>query len=158
MKTDYQKKMEILSKVAEVKVRYTRKVAAKDRIKCINSDIAVDVFRAIWNDEGLDYRERSYLLFVNRRNDIIGSHELGIGSNHGTVIDMQSIFTLALKLRSSGVILAHNHPSGETQPSQQDKTLTKKIKEAGKLIEIELIDHVILTSETHYSFADENLI
>ncbi|MDZ7650383.1 MAG: JAB domain-containing protein [Cytophagales bacterium] len=97
-------------------------------------------------------------MLTNRANKVLGIFELSTGGVSGTVADPKLIFAAALKGAASGMILAHNHPSGNLQPSQADLDLTKKIREAGKLLEIQLLDHVIVTSEGYYSFADEGLI
>lgn len=75
-----------------------------------------------------------------------------------TVIDPRTIFRAALECGATSFILAHNHPSGQTQPSEPDKAITKKLKEGGKLLEIHLLDHLILTSTTYTSMTDEGLI
>jgi DNA repair protein RadC len=97
-------------------------------------------------------------MFTNRANKVLGIFELSTGGVSGTVADPKLIFAAALKVAASGLILSHNHPSGNLQPSQADIDLTRKIKEAGKLLEIQLLDHIILTTEGYYSFADEGLI
>lgn len=72
--------------------------------------------------------------------------------------DPKIIFSVALKAMASGIIVAHNHPSGNLNPSQTDLDLTKKMKEGGKFLELQLLDHVIISSEGYYSFADEGLV
>jgi DNA repair protein RadC len=81
-----------------------------------------------------------------------------MGGISGTVTDVRMIMQTALKSNASAIILAHNHPSGNTEPSDADKKITSKIKEAGQLLEIAVLDHLILTSETYLSFADEGLM
>ena len=76
----------------------------------------------------------------------------------GTVADPKLIFAAALKACASSIILAHNHPSGNLKPSQSDIDLTRKLKDGGKLLEIQMLDHIIVTTEGYYSFADEGLV
>jgi DNA repair protein RadC len=84
--------------------------------------------------------------------------EVSIGGISGTVADPRLIFIGALKAGASGMIVSHNHPSGNLTPSQADIQLTRKLKEGGNLLEIQLLDHIIMTSESYYSFADEGIL
>jgi DNA repair protein RadC len=81
-----------------------------------------------------------------------------IGGIFATIADVRIIFATALKCVATGLILAHNHPSGSLQPSKADRELTKKIKEVGKFLDIQLLDHLIITPEGYYSFADEAVL
>lgn len=83
---------------------------------------------------------------------------LGSGGINGTIMDTRRIFQAALKANASGIIIAHNHPSGQLTASDADITITRKIKEAGKFLDIPLLDHMIFTSEKYYSLADEGLL
>jgi len=83
---------------------------------------------------------------------------LSMGGITGTVADIRLLFSVALNSLATSVIMSHNHPSGNLNPSQQDKDLTRKVQDAGKLMDIQLLDHVIITRESYYSFADEGLI
>jgi len=96
-----------------------------------------------------------WALFTNRANKVLGSFLLSEGGVTGTVLDARIIFQGAILCNATGIILAHNHPSGNLRPSQSDLDMTKKIKEAGKLFDISLLDHIILTDEKYYSMADE---
>ena len=95
---------------------------------------------------------------MNRANKVLGIFELSTGGVSGTVADPKIIFVAALKGGASGIIVAHNHPSGNLTASQSDIDLTRKLKEAGKFLEIQLLDHVLVTTEGYFSFADEGLI
>jgi DNA repair protein RadC len=103
-------------------------------------------------------REEFYILLLNRANRIYGYYLLSQGGTSGTVVDPKLIFSIALKCNAHGIILAHNHPSGNTKPSEADIQITKKVKEGGKLLEIDVLDHIILTSDSYLSFADEGLM
>lgn len=102
--------------------------------------------------------EEFWILLVNRANRIIKKHQISLGGVAGTVADPKIIFKLALEELASGIILVHNHPSGNLSASQADVDLTKKIKEAGKLLEIQVLDHIIIAGKNYFSFADEGIL
>ncbi len=103
----------------------------------------------------IEFVEQFKIILLNRANKVLGIYEVSTGGVSGTVADPKLIFAAAIKTCSSGIILAHSHPSGNLQPSQADIALTRKIKEGGRLLEIPVLDHIIVTSEGYYSFADE---
>ena len=94
-------------------------------------------------------------MLIDRKQTIMGYHKLSEGGLSGTIIDPRLVFKVAIDRLASGIILAHNHPSGNIEPSQSDRALTQKIKEAGKFLQVELMDHVILGHNDYYSFKDE---
>ncbi len=102
--------------------------------------------------------EEFWCLLLNRSNAVIKKHLISSGGVSGTVADPKLIFKAALEELASGVILVHNHPSGNLRPSQADKQLTKNMKEAGRALEISLLDHLIFAEDGYFSFADENLL
>ncbi len=102
--------------------------------------------------------EEFWVLYLSRSNEVIKKEMLSIGGVAGTVVDSKIIFKRALELLASGIILAHNHPSGNQTPSSQDTKLTKRIEEGAKLLDINLLDHLIITDTSYYSFADNGLI
>ena len=102
--------------------------------------------------------EQFWLLCLNRSNQIINSSMISQGGVSGTVADPKIIFKAALTNLASGIILIHNHPSGNLTPSQADKNLTEKMVSSGKLLEIPVLDHLIFTDEAYFSFADEGLL
>lgn len=144
--------------VAEIQLIYKSKVKPSERPKISTSRDARDVFMGMWDNTKLELMEQFKVMLTNRANKVLGIFELSTGGVSGTVVDPKLIFAAAIKGIASGLILCHNHPSGNLQPSQADIDLTRKIKEAGKLLEIQLLDHIILTSEEYYSFADEGLL
>jgi DNA repair protein RadC len=107
----------------------------------------------IWTD--VDHVEKFYVLLMNRNNRVLGYKLVSMGGISGTVSDPKVIFQTALKANASCLILAHNHPSGNTDPSQADIALTHKMVECGKYLDLEVLDHLVVTSEGYYSFADE---
>ena len=117
-----------------------------------------DAFNAIYSYLSDSIYEEFYIILLNRANEIIGVHRISEGGTSGTVVDPKKVFKLALVKQASSIILSHNHPSGNIQPSHQDKTITKKLKDSGKLMEIEVLDHIIVGNNRYLSFADEGLI
>ena len=102
--------------------------------------------------------EEFWVVLLNRSNTVIEKVLVSSGGVSGTVADPKIIFKAALDKLASGVLLVHNHPSGNLKPSHQDIQLTKKLVESGRVLEIPVLDHVIFTDESYYSFADEGLI
>lgn len=102
--------------------------------------------------------EAFWIVLLNRANRVIKKHQISQGGVAGTVADPKIIFKIALEELASGVILAHNHPSGNLTASQSDIDLTRKLKESGKLLEIQILDHIIVGGKKYMSFADEGLI
>jgi DNA repair protein RadC len=127
-------------------------------IKVDSSESAVKVLRDYYDMRKLDYKEIFYVLLLNRGNYCVGISKIGEGSTCSVTVNLREIFQLALKTNSTGVIISHNHPSGSPKPSEADNFLTRKVKEGLKLLDMTLLDHVILTSSTHYSYADEGML
>ena len=149
---------EMLSRVAEVELVYRSRVKASQRPVITSSADAYHIFKEIWDEGKLELAEQFKVLFLNRANAVLSVYNLSSGGITGTVADPRLIFTAALRLNAVSLVLAHNHPSGSLKPSRQDEELTMKIKEAGKLLDIKILDHIILTEESYYSFADEGLL
>lgn len=138
--------------IAEVEITYKRTKTVS--VKVSRSQDAERYLRSIWSNQ-IEYREEMYLLLLNRANEVLGYNCLSKGGTAGTVVDVKMVLQLAIKTNAHAVILAHNHPSGNLRPSIQDKRLTEKVKQASELLEVQLLDHLILTGESFYSFADE---
>ena len=102
--------------------------------------------------------EEFWVLFLNRSNKIIHKERMSQGGISGTVVDIRIILKKAIENLASSIILSHNHPSGQLKASRQDIELTEKLKEAGKLIDVSVLDHVIVADNKYYSFADEGLL
>lgn len=147
-----------LFKVAEIKVSYQPKFKACERPKIVQSKDAYDVLLSNWDQDKLQLCEQCYILLLNRANHVIGMREISSGGFGSTVVDPKMVFSIALKGCASGMILSHSHPSGNLQPSQADLAITRRMVEAGKLLDLEVLDHVIVTRNGYYSFADEGLL
>jgi DNA repair protein RadC len=98
------------------------------------------------------------MLMLNRQNQVLGCHQISKGGMTGTVVDVRVVFQVALKSCATSIILGHNHPSGNLDPSDADKKITRQLSDAGKMLEIPVIDHLILTSDSHLSMADEGYL
>ena len=102
--------------------------------------------------------EEFWVLFLNNSNSVINMMQLSKGGLTATVVDVRLLFKKAMELLSVGIIVCHNHPSGKLQPSNADKQLTQKIKQAGVTLDIKLLDHLIITEKAYFSFADEGIL
>jgi DNA repair protein RadC len=144
--------------VAEIELTYKSNVKPSLRPKITCSKDAYHVLFENWDKKKLELQEQFKVMFMNRANKVLGIYELSTGGMAGTVADPKLIFAAAIKSAACGFILSHNHPSGNLTPSQADIDLTRKLREGGKLLEIQLLDHIIITSEGYYSFADEGVL
>lgn len=102
--------------------------------------------------------EEFWIILLNRANFVLSKHLISKGGQAGTIADPKIIFNLALLNQASGIMLAHNHPSGNLKPSQADIALTQKMIAGGRLLDLQVLDHLILTDQGYFSFADEGLI
>lgn len=133
-----------------------RQVAAPDQKKKISSSLeAYEILGPLLADLP---KEELWMVSLNRANMIIAKDRLSIGGVHGTVVDSKVIFAKALSRGASGILLYHNHPSGQLNPSNEDRRLTIKVVEAGKVLDIAVQDHLIIGSSGYFSFRDEGLI
>ncbi|MBB6613136.1 JAB domain-containing protein [Pontibacter sp. Tf4] len=147
-----------LNRVAEVKLTYRSKVKPSERPQVTSSSDSYCILKKSWDTGKLEFVEQFKVLLLNRANRVLGLYELSTGGVAGTVADPKLVFVAALKACASAIVLCHNHPSGNTKPSAADLALTKKMKQAGEVLDIAVLDHIILTSESYYSFADEGLL
>lgn len=132
--------------------RRRRSAEAVQQVKITSSKTVAEVFTPLLSDLN---HEEFWVLLLNRANNIIGKHQISKGGFAGTVVDSKVIFKLALDASASSIIMCHNHPSGNHKPSDADLSLTKRIVEAGKVLDISVLDHLIIAGELYYSFADE---
>jgi DNA repair protein RadC len=129
-----------------------------DREETLRIGSSRDVYEYMLADLTDIAHEEFWIILVNRSNRIIKKLRVSIGGVAGTVADPKIIFKRAIEELASGIILVHNHPSGNISPSQADKDLTKKMKEAGKHLEIQVLDHIIIGGKKYFSFADEGIM
>jgi DNA repair protein RadC len=114
--------------------------------------------KLFFDQDTIELTETFLVIYLNRANNTIGWMKVSSGGITGTVVDQRIVLATALKAAATAMILAHNHPSGQIQPSHADIELTKKIKQAGLIMDIPVIDHIILGDNNYYSFADEGII
>lgn len=126
--------------------------------KILQSTDAHKQVRAFFDSSMLNIREEAVVLFLNRSNRVIGGFKISSGGITSTIIDISLILGIALKCLAKGLILAHNHPSGELQPSRADQEITERLKNAARILDVTLIEHLILTEDSYLSFADEGLL
>jgi DNA repair protein RadC len=103
-------------------------------------------------------REVFYVLYLNRNNEILGKEEMFAGGVSATIIDPKYVFKKAIENLASAIVIAHNHPSGSLTPSQADMSITRQLKAAGELLNIQVLDHLIIGNRGYYSFADEGTL
>jgi len=127
------------------------------KVKILSSDNSAKFIRNFYGDD-LEIFESFFLLLLDRNNQTIGYSKISQGGISGTVVDIRIICKYAVESLCSGVILAHNHPSGNLNPSLADEQITIKTKDALKLFDISVLDHIILTADSYFSFCDEGKI
>ena len=145
------------SQIAEITIAYSHKVRPADMKKITSSKDAFDFVLPNWLDT-IEHHESFGVMLLSRANKIKGVCWIGHGGISGTVADPKMVFQAALKANASSVILLHNHPSGNTNPSEADVRLTRKIKNAGEFLDLAVLDHLICTADSYFSFADNNRI
>ena len=146
-----------MNKISEIEVSYKPSIGRKPIIASAY-DAYIEL-KNFYDDTTISLKESFFVMFLNQRNRVLGVYPLSTGGVTGTIADPRLIFSVALKINAAGIILSHNHPSGNLSPSKADKDLTDKIKEGGKLLDVKLLDHIIVTPEnSYYSFADEGLL
>jgi DNA repair protein RadC len=135
-----------------------RKVDYSTSIEIESIKSSKDAFKILQPRLGDLVHEEFWIIHMNRAAKIIKLESLSKGGVAGTAVDLKLLFKSAIENISSSLILAHNHPSGQIQPSQADKQLTNKILEIGKLLDIQILDHLIITANRYYSFTDEGIM
>lgn len=148
-----------LLKVAEVELHYKHIVNPSERPKVVWSRQAYEVLMQVYNPMTIGHHESFYMMGLNRANRVLGVVKISDGGITGTVVDVRMIFQAALKMNACGIIVSHNHPSGNLMASDADKKITRTLKDGCRLLEIELKDHIIVTPDNlYYSFADDGII
>ena len=140
--------------IPEISVSYTR-VHNTPYPEIKTSKDVYSLFLHSWDTNTIELQEHFKVIFLNRAKRAFGMYCLSVGGITGTVVDIRLLFGIALKAAAISIIVVHNHPSGNITPSTNDKILTSRIVEAGKLLEITVLDHLIITPSAYYSFADE---
>ncbi len=144
--------------VSEINVSYMPKFKASERPKISSSKDAFQILFNNWDMGKISFQEQFKILLLNRANRVLGIYEVSSGGMSGTMADPKLIFAAALKSCACGIVLSHNHPSGNLTPSQADISLTKKLTSAASFLDIKIYDHLIVANEGYYSFADEGIL
>jgi len=150
--------MNIALQLAEVKLVFKTKVKPSERVTIVSSLSAYKLLISIYDKETIEYKEYMKVLLLNQSNKVLGVHNLSEGGIDGTYADVRQILQIALLSNATSIIISHNHPSGNTEPSMNDKKLTSAIEQACKYMNIQLLDHMIVTPESYFSFADKGMI
>ncbi len=135
--------------------RRRKETDAVKRVKVTASSVVFENMREVMEDLP---HEEFWVLLLNRGNQILERVNISKGGVSQTVVDTKIVFKMAIDKLASSIILCHNHPSGNLKPSEADKQLTKKIKEAGRILDLPILDHLIFADNTYFSFADEGLL
>ena len=138
--------------IPEVKLSYVRETLLKSNT---SPDDFEAIFRKHYDTGEIDFHEVMFVAYVNRQNAVIGVQRIGTGTATMSPCDIKALFAGALLCRAEGIVLCHNHPSGTLRPSYADDNMTRKVRDAAKLLEMNLLDHLILTHESYYSYANE---
>ncbi|MDT0691739.1 JAB domain-containing protein [Salegentibacter sp. F188] len=147
------------TKVNEIAISYSGNLKTNQLPKITSSQNAAELLYGQWNKNNIELHETFKIMLLNNANKVKGIYEVSTGGITGTLVDLRILFAVVLKSLTTAVILAHNHPSGTLTPSEPDKRLTQKIKKAGELFDIKVLDHLILTPDGNYfSFADEGIL
>lgn len=145
--------------VSEVEILYKSKTKPSDRIKVACSRQAYEALMMVYDDDKIAHKEFFYAMYLNNANKILAVVKISEGGICSTVADVRVVMQTALLLNATGLMLSHNHSSGNLKPSQSDIELTKKMKAAAQTLELSLMDHIIVTPDsTYYSFADDGMM
>jgi DNA repair protein RadC len=143
--------------VSEIEITYKPAIGSKPEVT--SSSDAYLILKEHYPENQIALKEYFVVMYLNQANRVIGVQKLSIGGLTSAVADVRLLFGTALKVLATGVVISHNHPSGNLKPSLQDKNLTKQVNEAGKLLDIKLLDHLILTPDDQYiSMADQGIL
>ena len=144
--------------VAEIEVSYKPTVKPSQRPKITSVEDAYQLLIDSWDTSKIELVEQFKIMLLNRTNHVLGICHLTTGTIWGTIVDVKQVFSVALKSNCAKVLLCHNHTGATLIPSNSDKEVTRKMKLAGKVLDIEVVDHIIVTIEGFYSFAREGMI
>ncbi|WP_127139955.1 JAB domain-containing protein [Flagellimonas marinaquae] len=138
--------------LAEIMISY--KPRKSSLVSLNNSQQIYELILGHWNKDTLELQEEMKVILLNRSNQLLGIYDLSKGGISGTFVDVKLLLSVALKCIASHIIVVHNHPSGNLKPSKADIDITNKLKKATRQVDLLLLDHLIVTKEGYYSFAD----
>lgn len=143
------------SKVTEVKLVYRNKARPSSRHKVKNSRDAYNIFKQTWDSDKIELQEQFRIMLLDNASGCLGVSTISSGGMAMCIADPKLIFATALKAGASAIILAHNHPSGNLKPSAPDTTMSERLAYVGRFLDMPILDHIIVSSEGYYSYADE---
>jgi len=144
--------------VAEISLVYRTAVQDRNRPTAVTPTQSYDLLINSWNQNTIELREEFKILLLSSNNRVLGLYEVSTGGTDSTVVDSKLIFAAAIKANAAGIILAHNHPSGNLEPSISDRKITGDLKKIGELLNIPILDHIILSPFGFFSFANECIL
>lgn len=142
--------------ISEIQVSYTN--INDNRVQIKSSIDSYKLLLSCWSKKTIELQEEVKILLLNMNNQVLGIFPLSKGGVSGTVVDAKLVFAVVLKCGASSFIISHNHPSGNLKPSEADKSITKKLINGSKFLDIRFLDHLIITKNGYFSFADELLM
>lgn len=148
--------MKLNTQVAELLVSYSPHIVSAQKIS--NSRESYSLITNYWNLDTIEMLEEVKVILLNKANKVLGIFDLSKGGICSSIIDVKIVLSIALKTLATGIIIVHNHPSANLTPSKADIDITQKLKYACKVIEIVLLDHLIISKEDYFSFADDGLL
>lgn len=144
------------NEISEIQLKYS--ASKSPRVKITRSDDAYNCLKVHWNVDTIELQEEFRMLLLNRANEVLGVHLLSKGGITGTLVDLRLLFAVVLKSAACNIILAHNHPSGNLNPSEADKRLFRKISNAAELLDVQVLDNMIISKQGYFSFTDKGII
>lgn len=134
--------------------RLVKETCSINKVKISSSIDINEYIRDIWEEDNIGINESFYVVYLNKANNTVGYKKISEGGLYGTVVDIKLICKYAIESLTASVIICHNHPSGQLNPSVADIRITNKLKESLKLIDVDLLDHIIITEDSYYSLGD----
>lgn len=145
--------------ISEISIHYNPKHEISINPKISNSQQIYDLMKQVYDENNINHHEQFWIILLNAANKILGISRIGEGCINSVSVDIRIIFQCALKANAVKVILIHNHPSNEKYPSNDDKDFTRRVLQSGRLLNIEVTDHIIIThSNGYFSFCDEGVL
>ncbi|CAM1360836.1 DNA repair protein [Tenacibaculum litopenaei] len=149
---------EIQKTIPQIELTYRHKIKTKKLPKVQKSSDVYKILREHWNNDTINLKEEFKIMVIDRNSDVLGISTVATGGINEVAVDLRLIFATAILAKASGIVAAHNHPSGNLTPSKSDLALTNKIEHICKLLEIRFLDHLIITDTNYCSLSDECLM
>lgn len=140
--------------IPEIELVYHNRKRADERVIIGDTNAAYKALIGTWDRNKIELQEQFRILLLDRKNACLGVSTVATGGVSSCLVDLKLAFATALKARASGMIISHNHPSGSTKFSEEDFRLTAKFHEAGKILDVQILDHILVTNDGHISMAE----